>query len=196
MLKFVQRFMEKTANFLFGGYVQRETDSYETLLKAMERQQEPPPDEVHQVTPEQLHKMKREFFSRSLQGGIASLHFDPRMKGVVVPERFRKQELLVLNYSYRYHIADFDFDDDKVVASLSFGGNPFQCVVPWNAVMGIGNQAESMYYSFVAHDPLMKTDEKQSLQNIKNEKQEFDQVSHERALERRNQFKVIKGEKE
>ena len=104
--------------------------------------------------------------------------------------------LPIFNYSYRYHIADFNFDDSEVVASLSFGGNPFQCVVPWNAVMGIGNQAESMYYSFVAHDPTMQNQEKKSLHNIQNEKQDFDQASHDRALERRNQFKVIKGGKE
>lgn len=195
MLRFVQNFLERTANFLFGGYTQKLADSYETVSAVLDERQENSQEEVHQVTPYQLRKIKREFFSRALQSGVASLHFDPSMPGTVVPDRFRGQSILVLNYSYRYHISDFNFDDNEVVASLSFGGVPHRCVVPWDAVMGISNQSETVYYSFVPQALPVKEIERQPLDDVKKEKQESDKTSHEQALERRGQFKVIMGEK-
>lgn len=195
MLKFVQKFVEKVSNFLIGDYVRRQENSYETLMKAMEKKEpEPPPDEVHHLTLEQMRIAKKEFFSRALQGGVASLYLDPRVQGVLVPDKLRGSPTLVLNYSYRYHIADFDFDNEKVIASLSFGGVPFQCVVPWDAVMGIGNQGESTFYSFVPDLP--QAEDKTTLQSSENKKPEFDQVSHDRALENRKKFQVLKGGKE
>lgn len=199
MLKIVQKFADKMTNFLFGGYMSRQADSYEMLLKAMQNrppEPAPEPEEVRTIPPRQVRQMKRELFSKSLQGGIASLYLDPRVEGVKVPERFRGSPTLVLNYSYKYHIADFDFDDEKVVASLAFGGVPFQCIVPWDAVMGIGNQSESCYYSFVEQPPDF-ADGKQPIQAVgKVEDKIFDEQSHQQALERRSQFKVIKGGKE
>lgn len=195
MLKFVQKFVEKISNLLIGDYVKRQETSYEMMANILEKKlPEPPPDEIHHVTLEQMRIAKKEFFSRALQGGIASLYLDPRVQGVTVPDRFRGSPTLVLNYSYRYHIADFNFDDEKVVASLSFGGMPFQCIVPWDAVIGIGNQGESTFYSFVPD--LQHPEDKKTLQSSENKKPEFDQVSHDRAIENRKKFQVIKGEKE
>ena len=195
MLKFVQGFVEKVSNFLIGDYIRRQENSYETLMKAMEKKEpEPPPDEVHHLTLAQVRIAKKEFFSKALQGGIASLYLDPKVQGVLVPDKLRVSSTLVLNYSYRYHIADFEFDDEKVIASLSFGGVPFQCVVPWDAVLGIGNQGESTFYSFVPDLP--QVEDKTTLQSSENAKPEFDKVSHDRALENRKKFQVLKGGKE
>jgi hypothetical protein len=195
MLNFVQKFLENTANFFFGRQIKQQEEAYEQLLSAMDRSPKQEPDEVHTVTIEQLRQVKREFFSKALQGGIATVYLDPRIPGVRVPEKLKGQELLVLNYSYRYHIADFNFDEKCIVASLSFSGYPYQCVVPWDAVMGIGNKAEDVFYSFVQQMPGMDLEQK-SLHSVESEKAVFDEASHERALERRSQFKVIKGEKE
>lgn len=195
MLKFVNRFLEKSANFLFGDYIKRQEDSYESIMTALEKKKpEFPPDEVHKVTSEQVRKVKKEFFSKALQGGVASVYLDPKFTGVVVPDRFRGSPTLVLNYSYRYHIADFDFDDLRIVASLSFNGIPFQCTVPWDAVLGIGNQGESTFYSFVPDLP--QAEDKKTLQSSENKSPEFDQASHDRALENRKKFQVLKGGKE
>lgn len=81
----------------------------------------------------------RDVFAELLQDGITSLHLDARHPGVRVPPWLRDRGWLVLNYSYRYNIADFDFDDDEVFASLSFGGRPYPCRVPWSAVFGISD---------------------------------------------------------
>lgn len=196
MLKFVQKFVEKISNLLLGDYISRQENSYETLLKAIERKvpEPPPPDEVHHMTYLQMKKAKKDFFSRALEGGIASLYLNPRAEGVSVPSHLRNMPSLVLNYSYRYHIADFDFDDERVVASLSFQGTPYQCIVPWDAVVGIGNHSEEAFYSFGTY--LSSVDDKTGLNAMESENPEFDQVSHERAVENRKKFKVIKGEKE
>lgn len=86
---------------------------------------------------EQRAREKKKLFATLLDMGITALHLDPRRQGVIVPGRFRQQNWLVLNYSYRYGIADFRFDDQVVEASLSFGGQPFYCRVPWAAVFAI-----------------------------------------------------------
>ena len=71
------------------------------------------------------------------------MHFDARAPGVSVPERFRTDPWLVLNYSYRYNVADFTFDDSEVRASLQFAGQPYLCIVPWTAVFAITDDARS-----------------------------------------------------
>jgi len=46
-----------------------------------------------------------------------------------------------LNLSYRYAIPDLVVDDQRVQATLSFGGRPFQCILPWQAIFGITSNA-------------------------------------------------------
>jgi len=82
---------------------------------------------------------KRKLFEFFLREGIAHLHFDARVDGVCVPDDCKNQQSLVLSFSYRYNIADFEFDDKQVVATLSFRGRPFRCVIPWSAVYAIGD---------------------------------------------------------
>lgn len=93
------------------------------------------------MTADLRHGEKRRCFERLLDLGVATLHLDPRKPGVQVPKKFAGQEMLLLNYSYRYHIQDFRFDDREVVATLTFQGVPFQCVVPWTSVFAVTNPA-------------------------------------------------------
>jgi stringent starvation protein B len=197
MLKFIQQFLEKTTNLLIGNYIEKQNESYEAIMDALDSRKKcahPPPEDTHSQNDRKMRQAKKEFFAKALQGGIASLYLDPRVVGVIVPEQFRGSSALVLNYSYRYHIADFDFNDERVIASLSFGGFPFQCVVPWDAVTGIGNHTENAFYSFTDSPP--QVDDKAPLQVIsRQEKLACDQKLHGAATERRKQFRVIKGEK-
>jgi stringent starvation protein B len=88
-------------------------------------------------TPPDPTEAKRAHFRRLLDDGIATLHLDPRAAGIEVPKHLRNQPMLLLNYSWRYHLADFAFDGDEVIASLSFQGAPYRCVVPWRAVFAV-----------------------------------------------------------
>ena len=74
-----------------------------------------------------------------LERGIAMLHLDARRPGVSVPAQYAQNPDLRLNLSYRYQIHDLEIGDDGVQATLSFGGRPFHCVVPWEAIYGISS---------------------------------------------------------
>jgi stringent starvation protein B len=80
---------------------------------------------------------KKKTLQQYLSRGVAMIHLDARRDGVRVPERFKEDAHLRLNLSYRYSIPDFDLDEERVQATLSFGGVPFQCIVPWQAIFGI-----------------------------------------------------------
>jgi stringent starvation protein B len=72
-----------------------------------------------------------------LKRGVAMVHLDARHPAVLVPEQFKTDAHLRLNLSYRYGIPDFEVGDDDVAATLSFGGRPFHCVLPWDAVFAV-----------------------------------------------------------
>lgn len=98
-------------------------------------------------------EQKWELFARLLETGVASLHLDARRDGVHVPVQLRTQNWLILNYSYRYGISDFSFDAQVVVATLSFGGRPYLCRVPWSAVFAVTNEARTVGLMWQADMP-------------------------------------------
>ena len=80
---------------------------------------------------------KKQTLLAYLQRGVTMVHLDARRPGVVVPPQFHGEAHLRLNLSYRYNIPDLDISDRRVQATLSFGGRPFQCLLPWEAIFGI-----------------------------------------------------------
>lgn len=80
---------------------------------------------------------KRKLFEQLLGQGVAALHLDPRFSGVLLPAYLKDQPVLVLNYSYRYGVGDFRFDDKVVEATLSFSKQPSFTTVPWAAVFAV-----------------------------------------------------------
>ncbi|MBI5607508.1 MAG: hypothetical protein HY902_01355 [Deltaproteobacteria bacterium] len=89
---------------------------------------------------------KRKVFDELLQQGITALHLDARRPDVMVPPHLADQAWLVLNYSWRYGVHDFRFDDEAVEASLSFGGRPYFCRVPWSAVFAVTDTSRNQGY--------------------------------------------------
>jgi stringent starvation protein B len=80
---------------------------------------------------------KRETLVGFLARGVAMVHLDARRPGVIVPPQYANDAHLRLNLSYRYSIPDLEVSDERVQATLSFGGRPFRCILPWGAVFGI-----------------------------------------------------------
>ena len=80
---------------------------------------------------------KKQTLLAFLTRGVAMVHVDARRPGVVVPKQFEGEAHLRLNLSYRYSIPDLVVDEKQVQATLSFGGRPFQCQLPWESVFGI-----------------------------------------------------------
>jgi stringent starvation protein B len=83
---------------------------------------------------------KPETLRAYLERGIAMIHLDARRPGVAVPPQHEGDPHLRINLSYRYGVPDLVIDDTHVQATLSFGGRPFQCHLPWSAVFGITSQ--------------------------------------------------------
>ena len=84
---------------------------------------------------------KRRTLLSYLKAGVAMVHVDARRPGVSVPTRYAPEAHLRLNLSYRYSIPDLEIGDLRVQATLSFGGVPFLCVLPWDAIFGITSAA-------------------------------------------------------
>jgi stringent starvation protein B len=84
---------------------------------------------------------KRQTLLQYLQRGVAMVHLDARRPGVVVPPQYATDAHLRLNLCYRYSIPDFEIDDRRIQATLSFAGTPFQCVLPWESIFGITSHA-------------------------------------------------------
>jgi stringent starvation protein B len=80
---------------------------------------------------------KKQTFLAYLARGVTMVHLDARRPGVVVPPQYAGEAHLRLNLSYRYAIPDLEISAAGVQASLSFGGQHFQCQMPWEAIFGI-----------------------------------------------------------
>lgn len=73
------------------------------------------------------------------QASSVFVHLDPRREKVVVPPQFRKQPMLVLEIgmNMRVPIPDLEIDEEGVGCTLSFGGRPYWCQMPWHAVFAL-----------------------------------------------------------
>ena len=84
---------------------------------------------------------KKQTLLQYLQRGVTMVHLDARRPGVVVPPQYAGDAHLRLNLSYRYSIPDFEIDDRRIQATLSFSGASFQCILPWGSIFGITSHA-------------------------------------------------------
>ena len=84
---------------------------------------------------------KKQTLLQYLQRGVTMVHLDARRPGVIVPPQYAGDPHLRLNLSYRYSIPDFEIDDRRIQATLSFSGASFQCVLPWESIFGITSHA-------------------------------------------------------
>ena len=85
--------------------------------------------------------VKKQVLLAFLERGVAMVHLDARRPGVSVPAQHARDAHLRLNLSYHYGIHDFDVSDQRIQATLSFGGRPFRCILPWTAIFGITSSA-------------------------------------------------------
>ncbi|HXJ19743.1 MAG TPA: ClpXP protease specificity-enhancing factor SspB [Polyangia bacterium] len=82
---------------------------------------------------------KQQAFSALLKEGWTSLHLDARRAGVLVPDPFRNEAHLILQYGHDLPIPipDLEIDEDGVQATLSFSRTAHRTVVPWTAVYAV-----------------------------------------------------------
>jgi stringent starvation protein B len=79
---------------------------------------------------------KREVLEELLESGPVLVQLDARRSGVEVPERFSQDPRLVLRLGHGLTppILDLEVGEQNLAATLTFGGVPHRCVLPWPAV--------------------------------------------------------------
>ena len=102
---------------------------------------------------------KRRTLEALLARGPVLVHVDARRAEVNVPPRFRADASLVLRFGYSLSpaIVDLVVDDAAIAGTLTFGGQPFRCVLPWTAVyaaMVEGEQRGTVWPEDVPEDVL------------------------------------------
>ena len=84
-----------------------------------------------------------------LQGPSMLVHLDPRRDGVVVPQHFRRQPQLVLQFGMNLvvPIRDLDVNEEGLSGTLSFNRSPCWCYLPWSAVYAlVGEDGRGMVW--------------------------------------------------
>lgn len=124
----------------------------------MSDQQKETPDNVVRVnfgappaiaeTRDPLAEEKLEIFSRLIEQGMVLVTLNTRAEGVSVPAQHIGNPQLHLNFSLRFFIDDFEYDEHGVRASLSFRGTPHFCDLPWHAVYMLRSQADETILVF------------------------------------------------
>lgn len=102
---------------------------------------------------------KRRTLEGLLERGAVLVHVDARRGEVSVPARFAADASLVLRFGYNLSpaIRDLVIDDVSIAGTLTFGGQPFRCILPWTAVyaaMVEGEQAGTVWPEDVPEDVL------------------------------------------
>ena len=79
---------------------------------------------------------KRELVEELLGAGPVLIHIDARKPSARVPASFKDDPKLVLRVGYglRPAIIDLSVDDEALSGTLTFGGVPHRCTLPWDAV--------------------------------------------------------------
>lgn len=78
-----------------------------------------------------------------LDKGLVMIHLDPRVEGVVVPERFKSDPVLRLNIAYGYRLPALDIGLEGVYAVLSFSKQNFGCTLPWSSIFALTSPDQS-----------------------------------------------------
>lgn len=81
--------------------------------------------------------MKRWHLEQLLERGMVMVHLDASRPGVCVPPQHAGEAHLRLNLSYRFRPCDLELDDDRIAVTLTFGGSPWACRLPYEAVFGL-----------------------------------------------------------
>jgi len=102
---------------------------------------------------------KRKTLEALLARGPVLVHVDARRADVSVPPRFRADPSLVLRFGYSLSpaIVDLVVDEEAISGTLTFGGQPHRCILPWTAVyaaMVEGEQRGTVWPEDVPEDVL------------------------------------------
>ena len=82
------------------------------------------------------NKNKYDFLIQLLSEGDAMVCLDARLPNVDVPVSHKGNPALSLVFNLNFK-RPFDVQEDGIYATLAFGGRPYKCVIPFEAVWSI-----------------------------------------------------------
>jgi stringent starvation protein B len=117
-------------------------DRAEVVLLTGKAPEDLPPPPLEREEP--ALPSKRQVVERLMSEGPILVHVDASQPEVSVPERFHGDPRLVLRFGYGLTpaIVDLSIDDDGLGGTLSFGGLPHRCVLPWPAIYAVVGEAD------------------------------------------------------
>lgn len=74
--------------------------------------------------------------------GPVTIVVNTTIAGVVVPPAYRGFVNLKLNFSPRFEPRDLVMGEESISQTLSFNGEPFHVVIPWEAVLAFRDAAD------------------------------------------------------
>ena len=87
---------------------------------------------------------KREVTNQLLEQGPVLVHVDPRHEGVSVPAAYNDDPKLVLRFGHGLNpsIPDLEVGEEAMSGTLTFGGQPHLCVLPWPSIYAVVSEAD------------------------------------------------------
>ena len=82
----------------------------------------------------ELSKRKKAELESRLEHGLVQVRLNSTVDGVSLPEFLMYRVQVTLNLSYAFRAKVFVIDEDGVQVTLSFSGEPFLCILPWDCL--------------------------------------------------------------
>ena len=80
---------------------------------------------------------KLDLFQRLIENSLTTVIVNTKDFIVQVPDEYQNVTDLQLSWSYKFGLPDFEFDNKSIRGSLSFGGQSFYVIVPWDSITGM-----------------------------------------------------------
>lgn len=84
--------------------------------------------------PDQVDMDKYNFFLELIDNGVVAVNVNTKHSDIDLPEVLKGDVVAKINWSKKFQIKDFVYDDQGVQGSLSYSGKPYLTKVPWRAV--------------------------------------------------------------
>ncbi len=95
---------------------------------------------------------KRTVLEKLLEQSMVLVTLDARAPNVMIPSHLQGDPQLRLNLSFRFGLP-IDIGEDGISATLTFGGVPSECFLPWGSVYMFVSHATGQPFMFPADIP-------------------------------------------
>lgn len=94
--------------------------------------------------PDQTNLSKLSVFNEYIESGMTMVKVYTRSPGVSLPKSISEGNIVTsINWSYKFKVPDFSFDDKGVRGSLSFGGNIYFVDLPWSSIYAVYSHSKN-----------------------------------------------------